>query len=67
MIGNCRLGHYTVGFNLGPVNLLGPYPVGLSLPGPVSWRVWAKAHSTHNAPIFLAREIVSPQSGKYKT
>ena len=64
MIRNCRLGHCTVGFNLGPVDLLGLYPVGLSLSGPVRWRVWAKAHGTHNAPIFLAGEIVSPRSGK---
>ena len=30
-----RLDHYTVGF---------------SLAGPVGWRVWAKAHGTHNVP-----------------
>ena len=32
--------------------------MGLSLPGPVSWRVWVKAHGTHNAPLFSAREVV---------
>ena len=43
-----RLGHYTVGF---------------SQPGPVGWRVWAKAR-THNAPLFPAREGSLPWLGK---
>ena len=25
---------------------------------PVGWRVWAKAHGTHNAPLFSAEEVV---------
>ena len=36
-----RLGHYTMGF---------------SQPGPVGWRVWVKAHGTHNAPLFPVEE-----------
>ena len=44
-----RLGHYTVGFNQ---------------PGPVGWRVWAKAHGTHNAPNFLAGEDSLPRLEK---
>ena len=28
------------------------------LTGPVGWRVWVKAHGTHNAPLFLAGEVV---------
>ena len=28
--------------------------MGFSQPGPVCWRVWAKAHGTHNAPLFHA-------------
>ena len=44
-----RMGHYTVGF---------------SLPGPVGWRVWVKAHGTHNAPLFLARVVILPRPGK---
>ena len=32
------------------------YIVGFSQPGPIGWRGWAKAHGTHNAPIFPARE-----------
>ena len=38
-----RLGHYTVGF---------------SRPGPVGWRVWAKAHGTHMPPFFLLGRAV---------
>ena len=30
------------------------------LTGPVGWKVWAKAHGTHNAPFFLAREVILP-------
>ena len=45
----CRLGHYTVGF---------------SHPGPVGWRVWAKAHGTHNAPLFPVREGSLRRLGK---
>ena len=41
--------------------------MGLSLPGPVDWRVWAKAHGTHNAPLFPAGEVVLPRSGKENT
>ena len=44
-----RLGHYTVGF---------------SLLGPVGWRVWAKAHGTHNARLFPAGEVILPWPGK---
>ena len=44
-----RLGHYTMGF---------------SLPGPIGWRVWAKAYGTHNAPLFSARVVVLPWLGK---
>ena len=43
---------------------LGHYPVGFSLAGPVSWRVWAKAHGTHNAPFFPAGEAILPRSEK---
>ena len=32
--------------------------MGLSLPRPVGWRVWAKAHGTHNAPLFPTGEVV---------
>ena len=39
----------TVGFSLRFADCLGHYLVGLSLLGPVSWRVWAKAHGIHNA------------------
>ena len=44
-----RLGHYTVGF---------------SLSRPVGWMVWAKAHGTHNAPLFPVDEVILPRSGK---
>ena len=38
--------------------------MGLSQPGPVGWRVWAKAHSTHNALIFPAGEGSLPRLEK---
>ena len=31
-----------------------------SLQGPVGWRVWAKAHGTHNAPFFMAGKVILP-------
>ena len=40
---------------------LGHYTVGFSQPGPVGWRVWAKAHGTHNAPLLHAREGSLPR------
>ena len=44
-----RLGHYTMGF---------------SQPGPVGWRVWAKVHGTHNAPLFPVGEGNLPRLEK---
>ena len=38
--------------------------MGLSRPGPVGWRVWAKAHGTHNAPLFPVGDVVLPRSVK---
>ena len=40
--------------------------------GPLTYRmgsigVWAKAHGTHNAPLFPAGEVVLPWSGKENT
>ena len=45
----CRLGHYILGF---------------SLPRSVGWRVWAKAHGTHNAPIFPTGEVILSRQEK---
>ena len=43
---------------------LGYYTVGFSHLGPVGRRVWAKAHGTHNAPIFLIGEGSLPRLEK---
>ena len=43
---------------------LGHYNLGFSLPGLVDWRVWAKSHGTHNAPIFPTREVILPRPEK---
>ena len=53
-----------VGFRIWLIDWLVHYLVGLSLPGPAGWRVWAKAHGTHNAPFFLAGEVLPPRLGK---
>ena len=42
----------------------GHYTVGFSMPEPVGWRVMAKAHGTHNAPLFPIGEVILPRSGK---
>ena len=31
---------------------------------PVGWWVWAKAHGTHNAPLFLVGEVILPSQEK---
>ena len=38
--------------------------MGLSRPGPVGWSGWAKAHGTHNAPLFPAGEVSRPRLEK---
>ena len=38
--------------------------MGFSLSGPVGWRVWAKAHGTHNAPLFPAGKVILSRLGK---
>ena len=59
IISHARLGKYVWAWLVNEDNWarrLGHYTVGFSHPGPVGWRVWAKAHGTHNAPIFPASE-----------
>ena len=41
--------------------------MGWNLLGLVGWRIWAKAHGTYNAPLFLAGEVVLPRLGKDNT
>ena len=38
--------------------------MGFSLSGLVGWRVWAKAHGTHNAPLFPTGKVILPWLGK---
>ena len=38
--------------------------MGFSHPRPVGWRVWAKAHGTHNAPLFPTGEGSLPRLEK---
>ena len=59
IISHARLGKYVWAWLVNEDNWarrLGHYTVGFSHLGPVGWRVWAKAHGTHNAPIFSASE-----------
>ena len=32
--------------------------------GSAGWRIWAKAHGTHNAPLFPAGEVILRRPGK---
>ena len=46
---------------------LGYYTVGFSHPGHVGKKVWAKAHGTHNAPLFQAGQGSLPRLKKENT
>ena len=64
---SCPIGEYVWAWLVNKGNWarrLGYYTVGFSHPGTVGRRVWAKAHGTHNAPLFSAGEGSLPRLEK---
>ena len=67
IISHVRPGKYVWAWLVNEDNLarrLGHYTMGFSHPRLVSRRVWAKAHGTHNAPLFPAGEGSLPRLEK---